>query len=77
MMTLQGHVQNGVVVPDGDWGLPENTVVLLTPLGNRSLERKQRTELLAEVRRIATLPLEGGPEPFSGGDHDQALYGAS
>lgn len=74
-MTLQGHVQNGVVIPDGDWGLPENTVVLLTPLGNQTLERKRRTDLLAEVRRIATLPLEGPPEPFSGADHDQTLYG--
>lgn len=31
-MRLQGQVKNGVVVPEGDFSLPEDSLVLLIPV---------------------------------------------
>lgn len=36
---------------------------------------EERQRLLAAIDRIASLPLEGSDEPFSGADHDKVLYG--
>ena len=76
-MRLQGHVQNGVVVPDGEWELAENTAVELIPLLDVDdvLPAERCSELLAETLRIAALPLASVADGFSGCDHDSVLYG--
>lgn len=76
-MRLQGHVQNGVVVPDGEWELAENTAVELIPLLDVDdvLSAERCSELLAETLRIAALPLANVADEFSGCDHDSVLYG--
>ncbi len=33
-------------------------------------------QMLAEIERIAALPIEGDRTPFSGADHDRVLYGS-
>lgn len=77
-MRLQGHVHNGVVVPDGELGLAENTAVLLIPLHEDEdiLSPERCSELLAETLRIAALPVADVADGFSGCDHDSVLYGA-
>ena len=59
-MQLQGHVKNGVVVPDGDFSLPEDSLVWLIPCSepHDHMASAHHAELLAETRRIAALPLE-------------------
>ena len=82
-MTLQGTIQNGVVVLDRATDLPEGTpvTVFVTPpqtaAPREQLERMsevERLRVLAIIDRIASLPLEGSDEPFSGADHDKVLY---
>ena len=76
-MRLQGHVQNGVVVPDGEWELAENTVVELIPVRD-DVEvplPEHCSELLTETLRIANLPLASVVDGFAGCDHDTLLYG--
>ena len=76
-MSLRGHVHNGVIVLDDSTALAENTAVVVIPMNARHEEssavRQQR--LLAEVARIAALPLEGAADAFCGADHDRVLYG--
>lgn len=59
-MQLQGHVKNGVVVPDGDFSLPEDSLVWLIPCPEPQSHpaSAHHAELLAETRRIAALPPE-------------------
>ncbi len=83
-MILRGSVQHGVIVLDKGSQLPEGTRVDVIPAetsaapGDKAelspAEHRRVSELLD---RIAALPIEGGTEPFSGADHDQALYGTA
>jgi hypothetical protein len=86
-MTLHGTIQNGVVVLEGGTALPDGTpvevIVARSPFGSappvpppsESMTEEERQRLLAAIDRIASLPLEGSDEPFSGADHDKVLYG--
>ena len=76
-MSLRGHVQNGVIVLDDCAALAENTVVAVIPVNTHHEESSavQQQRLLAEVARIAALPLEGAADAFCGSDHDRVLYG--
>jgi hypothetical protein len=83
-MTIQGKVQNGVVVLEGGCALPEGTpvTVLVGPSAlapsaaqNELMSDEERRRILEVCDRIAALPIEGSREPFSGADHDKVLYG--
>lgn len=77
-MPVVGHVKNGVVIPDEEFDLPDDTKVWLVPVENGVIEvdaAARSRRLYEEARRIAAMPMEG-PGSFSGRDHDKALYGA-
>jgi hypothetical protein len=79
-MVVQGHIQNGVVVPGQDLSLPDGTeVTILVPLNpptaNGSMSPEQRAKYLAALKRIDAISDENPGDTFSGADHDQALYG--
>ena len=65
-MTYQGRFHNGVVILEGGAALPEGTPV--------TVQVEQR-RVRATIDEIASLPIEGSPEPCSGRDHDKILYG--
>jgi hypothetical protein len=69
-----------VVVLENEASLPEGTEVAVVV--RTAPESADKSELDAERRhaleimdRIAALPIEGENQPFSGADHDSALYG--
>ena len=80
-MTIQGVVQNGVVVLPAGSQLPEGAIVSVTmPSQEPAAPRDRMTEehkrrLLAALDAIAALPSENPGDTFSGADHDQVLYG--
>jgi hypothetical protein len=46
------------------------------PKGNGDLMSEEEHQRILEIMdRIAALPIEGDPEPFSGADHNKVLYG--
>jgi hypothetical protein len=79
-MVFRGRIEKGVVVLDEDVSLPEGTEVTVVvrsapePRGKTTAEAQNR-RLVDTFQRIASLPIEGAPEPFSGADHDKVLYG--
>lgn len=85
-MVLHGNIRGGVVVLDEGERLPEGARVAVIPeermpeTANGSKEPEMTAEeharLLSIIDRIAALPIEGMTDPFSGADHDRALYGA-
>lgn len=76
-MTYRGRIQNGVVVLEAGATIPEQTSVVVIPETppDEGLVEPSRQQLLSQIARIATLPLEGSDDGFSGADHDQVLYG--
>lgn len=81
-MVLHGKVHGGVVVLDEGERLPEGARVAVIPEVETPRERSDRmtpeehARVLGILDRIAALPIEGMTDPFSGADHDRALYGA-
>jgi hypothetical protein len=79
-MVIRGRVRNGVVVLEDTVSVPEGTEVTVmvgtpqTTSGGASPDA-ERQRVLEIMDRIAALPLEGDPKPFSGADHDKVLYG--
>jgi hypothetical protein len=80
-MTVQGIVQNGIVVLPPETQIPEGTVVSVSfspatpPLPRDRMSDEQHRKLLAALDAVAALPIESSGEPFSGRDHDKVLYG--
>jgi hypothetical protein len=79
-MQVHGHIQNGLVVPDGSIALPEGARVTIVVNEDATSQRDVMTaEELARYRRALTdidaVPNENLGDNFSGGDHDQVLYG--
>ena len=79
-MTFVGRVKNGVVVLEHGASLPEGTEVsVVVPaaraVNTEKLSEAERRRICEILDRIATLPIEGSCEPFSGADHDKVLYG--
>ncbi len=84
-MVLSGHVENGVIVLDKGLRLPEGTrvSVFLEQAPSKGEQREssdrmseeEHRRMIAEIERIAALPIEGKRDPFSGADHDKILYG--
>ena len=80
-MAIRGRIQNGVVVFDADATVPEGTevdvVVRAAPeTDNEAVLDAERQRELQIMDRIAALPIEGMTDPFTGADHDKALYGS-
>ena len=79
-MVVHGRVKNGVIVLDEDVSLPEGAQVEVVVRSQPDatgdtmsrVEHERVKELLA---RVATMPIEGSDERFSGADHDGILYG--
>jgi hypothetical protein len=78
-MTLQGTVQNGVVVLKPGANVPDGTEVEVfvptlnePPIASSAAERERRRSALAE---LLALPDENPGDTFSGADHDSILYG--
>jgi hypothetical protein len=84
-MTLHGKILNGMVVLEGGTELPDGTPVTVLvepgisaplPVPEERMSDEEHGRILAIGARIASLPIEGSKEPFSGADHDKVLYGA-
>jgi hypothetical protein len=83
-MTIQGVVQNGVVVLEGGAGIPDGTPVTVVVEQPQAASSRPQTDRMSdeEYRRvraildeIASLPNENPGDTFSGRDHDKVLYG--
>ncbi|MEX2118175.1 MAG: hypothetical protein WD847_01090 [Pirellulales bacterium] len=77
-MVIRGQVENGVVVLEKGATLPEGTTVLMSPCAptaEGAMDEERHRAVMEEISRIASLPIEGATDPFSGSDHDRALYG--
>lgn len=80
-MIRRGRVQDGVIVPEEGAQLPEGTVVRIVPeetmVPNEAAEvmpAAEKERIRSILDRIASLPMEGPQDMFSGADHDQVLY---
>ncbi len=83
-MTLQGTIQNGIVVLDSPPDLPNGTPVTVVverppvaalPQQDRLSEEEHR-RIIEIMDRIAAMPNENPGDTFSGRDHDKVLYPA-
>jgi predicted DNA-binding antitoxin AbrB/MazE fold protein len=80
VMEIQGHYQNGMIVPHNDVPLPDGTEVIITVReqstdNSKAMTQEERRRYLAALARIDALPDENPGDTFSGADHDQVLYG--
>jgi hypothetical protein len=79
IMEIQGHIQNGVAVPDGGLPLPEGAkVVIVIPsaaTGGDVMSAEAKARYLEALARIDAVANENPGDNFSGADHDQVLYG--
>jgi len=80
-MEIQGHYQNGMIVPHNGVSLPDGTevtIIVREPLQNRSsmMTEEERKRYLKALAEIDSVPNENPGDTFSGADHDQALYGS-
>jgi predicted DNA-binding antitoxin AbrB/MazE fold protein len=78
-MVIRGRIEKGVVVLAELVSLPEGTEVMVwvraaSEVANERALAAERSRVLAIMDAIAALPIEGAGEPFSGADHDKALY---
>lgn len=79
-MVVQGHIQDGIVVPDTALSLPDGThVTIVVPseasAADRTMSVEQKTRYLDALAKIDGVPNENPGDDFSGADHDRALYG--
>jgi len=83
-MTIQGIIQNGVVVLQGGTQLPDGTPVTVLvdseapvrpAVQGERLSESEYQRLRAIFDEIAALPNENPGDTFSGRDHDKVLYG--
>ena len=84
-MAVRGRVQNGVVVLEDGVKLPDGTRVTVAPIEESDakgvappaeiMSAEEHRRLIEALERIASLPIEGPDDGFSGADHDRMLYG--
>lgn len=81
-MTVQGVVQNGVVVLEPGIQVPEGAVVSVyirpqtsAPPHRDLMTPEEKRRFLAAMDAITSLPSENPGDTFSGADHDKVLYG--
>jgi hypothetical protein len=82
-MEIQGHYQNGLIVPNDGTALPDGTEVTIKvtvpshpATTNSEMTEQQRQHYLAALARIDAVPNESPGDAFSGADHDRILYGS-
>jgi hypothetical protein len=80
-MKIQGHYQNGMIVPHEELSLPDGTPVTIAiptirTTNSKTMSDEQRARYLAALARIDAVPDENPGDDFSGADHDRVLYGA-
>jgi predicted DNA-binding antitoxin AbrB/MazE fold protein len=79
-MEIQGHYQNGMIVPNSHLSLPEGTEVTIVvreaaPRNRTFMTEEERRRFLAALAEIDAVPNENPGDTFSGRDHDKVLYG--
>jgi len=80
-MEIQGHYENGVIVPHNGVKLPDGTPVTIT-VGAVSGSQGERMSdevhgrYLAALARIDAVANENPGDNFTGADHDLELYGS-
>lgn len=78
-MLIQGHVENGVVIPDAPISLPDGTEVTIVVRAAETASAEvvspdERARRLAALAALDAVANENPGDRFSGADHDQALY---
>jgi hypothetical protein len=78
-MVVQGHIQNGLVVPHGNISAPNGTEVTITVHDSRpaadTMSDEEQMQYLATLATIDSAANENPGDSFRGADHDRALYG--
>ena len=79
-MEIQGHYENGMIIPHDGIPLPDGTEVTITvrsrPQRNIDvMSTDERSRYLAALERVDAVVNENPGDMFSGGDHDRVLYG--
>ena len=79
-MEIQGHYQNGLIVPHDSPSLPDGTevtIVVRDPAQPRAdvMTEEQLRRYHEALARIDAVPDENPGDNFSGADHDRVLYG--
>ncbi|MBI1899479.1 MAG: hypothetical protein HYS13_00010 [Planctomycetia bacterium] len=83
-MIVRGHVKDGVVVLEPGVKLPEGALVEIVfdeepaahgPAPTDILSADEHQRIRDTIEQIASLPIEGPSDEFSGADHDRVLYG--
>ena len=79
-MVVQGHFQNGVVIPEGILSLPDGTAVTImvhaaSQPNKETMSADDRDRYLNALAKIDAVANENPGDTFSGSDHDRALYG--
>lgn len=80
-MEIQGHYQNGLIVPNDGTSLPDGTEVTITvpspsPTASNKMTAEDRQRYVSALARIDAVPNECPGDAFSGADHDRILYGS-
>jgi predicted DNA-binding antitoxin AbrB/MazE fold protein len=80
IMEIEGHYQNGLIIPHDGIPLPDGTEVTITvrpapQVSGNSMTDDDRNRYLAALARIDAVSNENPGDAFSGADHDRALYG--
>jgi predicted DNA-binding antitoxin AbrB/MazE fold protein len=80
VMEIQGHYQNGMIVPHDGVSLPDGTevTIIVSEQPHRRSETMtddERRQYLTALARIDAVPDENPEDTFSGADHDRVLYG--
>lgn len=78
-MVILGHIQNGVIVPHGEFAFPDGTEVLISvcehkPSAQDVMSPEQRRKYLDALAEIDSVANENRGDTFCGADHDSALY---
>jgi predicted DNA-binding antitoxin AbrB/MazE fold protein len=80
-MEINGHYENGVIIPDNDISWPDGTKVTISVRAANArndrdkMSDEERHRYLEALARIDAVPDENPSDTFSGADHDRALYG--
>lgn len=79
-MEIHGHYENGIIVPDTGFVLPNVAQVIITvretsTSNSDSMTDDERRRYLEALARIDAVPDENPGDTFSGIDHDRVLYG--
>jgi hypothetical protein len=78
-MVFQGHIENGVVIPDGEFPLPNGTQVTIMvrePIAaaKEAMSEADRQRYLVALAQIDAVANENPGDEASGAEHDRYLY---